>query len=107
MDETFEEEDCFFVDLKPGGGLKAFGSTNETWDGLEKRVSELRKADPLESFVSYFLLDRLSAVVSISGSLLADCSSSPESLPLSLLSLPEPDSLSDPELDDPSALCFT
>lgn len=32
MDETLEDDDCFFADLKPNGGLKAFGSINETLD---------------------------------------------------------------------------
>lgn len=32
MDETLEDEDCFFADLKPNGGLNAFGSINETLD---------------------------------------------------------------------------
>lgn len=31
-DETLEDEDCFFADLKPDGGLKACGSINETLD---------------------------------------------------------------------------
>lgn len=29
-DETWEEEDCFFADLNPDGGLKACGSVKET-----------------------------------------------------------------------------
>lgn len=51
MDEAFEEEGCFLVGLKPVGGLKACGSTNETWDDLQKRVSELRKLYILKSLV--------------------------------------------------------
>ena len=34
MDETFEDEDCFLADLKPGGGLNACGSIKETCDDL-------------------------------------------------------------------------
>lgn len=29
-DETLDEEDCFFVDLNPDGGLKDCGWMNET-----------------------------------------------------------------------------
>lgn len=51
-DETLEDEDCFFADLKPNGGLKACGSINEILDLFQ---AEYVSRGPNHQSHSFFL----------------------------------------------------
>ena len=53
-DETLEEEDCFFADLKPEGGLKVCGSMKETLDLFQ--VTDVSRKPNCQSRYFFLLL---------------------------------------------------
>jgi len=108
-DETLEDEDCFFADLKPEGGLKACGSMKETLDLVQAvNVSRGRQISiPWSLSYSFLVGSSLFSSSSAEAFSSLSLSLSLSLLPLSLwleASDPLPDS--DSPLDDSSASRF-
>lgn len=70
MDETFEDEDCFLADLKPGGGLNACGSMKETCDDLyfcKKKKKKVKKSVTAQGATSLQKIESLLFVRLLTG----------------------------------------